>query len=388
MSTKWKYATMPAEQRLEELRGGNTELYNEELARTQDVIDSRLAVGLDVSEQKNWAEKVTQNYNLSKSQNKNRASYGYSKRTGTNSHTSALDTATAAHVAAVNSRLSAICDSFNKYVTSLRADYETRRKKAIEEYEAYEKKYEEMLLNGNVSENGGRSMSLRLKEQEMFYDYLSELEAQMNAAIANAKSALDSQISETQLWAADQLSDTLYNYDQLAFEYDKLDYQKQADDKAYSKWQQEFAAETALSEDKLALEREKEQNSVNKSEKELENDRQNALTNYYMWLYEQQYDEKYDNSRLELDREKFEYQKQKDKSARDPEKEQDDKTHSEGSKTKKEFGTDYVNYHNMVKGVMESGTKQPKSSLSAWIDSFELSENEKKKLKKDFLGIN
>ena len=110
MSTKWKYATMPAEQRLEEVRGGNTELYKEELARTQDVINSRRAVGLDVSEQESWANRVTQNYNLSKSQNKNAASHGsdYSKSTGTNTYTSAYNTATAAHVAAVNSKLAAI----------------------------------------------------------------------------------------------------------------------------------------------------------------------------------------------------------------------------------------------------------------------------------------
>ena len=66
MATKWKYATIPAAQRISMLKSGNDELYNEEIARTKDAISNRLAAGLDVSEQMKWADTVSYNHNLSK----------------------------------------------------------------------------------------------------------------------------------------------------------------------------------------------------------------------------------------------------------------------------------------------------------------------------------
>lgn len=64
MSTKWKYASLPASERLDMVRSGNKDVYESEIARSLDVINSRKALGLDISEQKNWIDSVGYNYNL------------------------------------------------------------------------------------------------------------------------------------------------------------------------------------------------------------------------------------------------------------------------------------------------------------------------------------
>ena len=69
MSTKWKYASLPADMRLERLRSGDEALYKEEIARTKDAISKRLSEGVDASEQMKWADTVSYNYNLSKAEN-------------------------------------------------------------------------------------------------------------------------------------------------------------------------------------------------------------------------------------------------------------------------------------------------------------------------------
>ena len=65
MATKWKYADLDAENRLEMLRNGNKELFLEETARTKEITDARRALGLDTSEQEKWMDTVGRNYNQS-----------------------------------------------------------------------------------------------------------------------------------------------------------------------------------------------------------------------------------------------------------------------------------------------------------------------------------
>ena len=65
MATKWKYADIDAENRLEMLRNGNKELFLEETARTKEITDARRALGLDTSEQEKWMDTVGRNYNQS-----------------------------------------------------------------------------------------------------------------------------------------------------------------------------------------------------------------------------------------------------------------------------------------------------------------------------------
>ncbi len=64
MANKWKYSTLPASERLGMVRGGNKDVYDNEIARSMDVIKQKKALGLDVSDQKDWIDKVSYNYNL------------------------------------------------------------------------------------------------------------------------------------------------------------------------------------------------------------------------------------------------------------------------------------------------------------------------------------
>ncbi len=65
MASKWKYASLPASERLNKIRGGDKEVYESEIARSADIINSRKELGLDTSEQRDWIDRVSYTYNLS-----------------------------------------------------------------------------------------------------------------------------------------------------------------------------------------------------------------------------------------------------------------------------------------------------------------------------------
>lgn len=65
MSTsKWKYALLPADERIKLVRSGNADVYNSEMARTRSVIKERESLGLDTKSQVDWANRLGYNYNL------------------------------------------------------------------------------------------------------------------------------------------------------------------------------------------------------------------------------------------------------------------------------------------------------------------------------------
>lgn len=61
MASNWKYATLPAEKRLEMIKDGNQEVFNEEKARALSAIRSRQELGLPVEDQIAWADSVGYN---------------------------------------------------------------------------------------------------------------------------------------------------------------------------------------------------------------------------------------------------------------------------------------------------------------------------------------
>ena len=65
MATKWKYANLDAQHRLDLLKEGNKELFDEEVARTKEITRARRELGLDTTEQENWMDTVGYNYSLS-----------------------------------------------------------------------------------------------------------------------------------------------------------------------------------------------------------------------------------------------------------------------------------------------------------------------------------
>ena len=64
MASKWKYASLTADERLARVRGGDKDVYDAEIDRSLDVIGSRKELGLDVSEQKAWIDALSRQYNL------------------------------------------------------------------------------------------------------------------------------------------------------------------------------------------------------------------------------------------------------------------------------------------------------------------------------------
>lgn len=64
MSNKWKYSTLPAYERIGMIRSGNKDVYDNEIARSKDVIKQRKELGLDISDQKDWIDEVSYNYQL------------------------------------------------------------------------------------------------------------------------------------------------------------------------------------------------------------------------------------------------------------------------------------------------------------------------------------
>lgn len=65
MATKWKYASLSADERIERIRNGDKDVYTSEMARSADVVKARNELGLDTSEQKAWIDQISYNYNLS-----------------------------------------------------------------------------------------------------------------------------------------------------------------------------------------------------------------------------------------------------------------------------------------------------------------------------------
>ena len=64
MASKWKYADLPASERLDMIRNGNKDVYDNEVARSLDKIKTNQANGLSTDDQKAWLDTLSYNYNL------------------------------------------------------------------------------------------------------------------------------------------------------------------------------------------------------------------------------------------------------------------------------------------------------------------------------------
>lgn len=439
MQTKWKYATIPADQRIAMLGEGNEELYKEEMARTEDVIKMRLDLGLDVDEQMKWADTVSYNYNLGKAKQigispENVHSDGYAERyfgtltgstyTPKNTQTkktsaesaslsgdiaghdanSLYKSVTDAYVDGINQRAKVLQGSYKDYIGSIRSDYAQKKKAAIKAYEDYEKAYNEALLNSGRSASGGKSLTEKLMKQDMLNDYLAELEAQKNSALGEAKNSLMSQLYQLSSTMMSQASDDYYRYLGLLQDEKASEYAKQKDATDYGKWLAEFgfqldraAADDKKDADALALERDSETNDLYLQLLALADKKSDRETEYEKWLKEFEADNSYrrdqlaadtyyNNARLALDRDKFEYETSPEEASTEGE------TETEGADgtppgDHREFGTAYVKHLNVARKAANSVRKSPDGrgyqkmftddELIAWIYTFELSDNEK-----------
>ncbi|MBR5307195.1 MAG: hypothetical protein IKU43_00360 [Clostridia bacterium] len=62
MASKWKYADMDYRQRLGLIEKGNKDVFDEEIARTKEIVKARRELGLDTAAQEKWIDEVGYNY--------------------------------------------------------------------------------------------------------------------------------------------------------------------------------------------------------------------------------------------------------------------------------------------------------------------------------------
>ncbi len=433
MATKWKYATIPAEQRLSMLKDGNDELYNEEIARTQDAISNRLAAGLDVSEQMKWADTVSYNHNLSKAKSmgideSKVAKDGYAdklfgnitesvgtKKVSTVSSPKALfdkkyyedydtmdrdDVAKSvadSYIRGINERASLLSSGYNKYIKDIEQEYNNKIRDAYKAYEKNEKLYEEQRLNLGYSDRGGRTLTEKAKTREALYDYVNQLESEKNDRKKEAKDSLKSSLYELSGTAMQALSDEYYRYNSLLDDEEMAEYEKLRDSVEDSKWWQEFSLRRTESENdekarqaEYALSKEKEENDTLLALKELAFKKSESAADYEKWLKEFEAQTSYNNAKLsadiaaereknDLDREKFEYEKSKK-----------DSDSAENGKEAEKYGDYYKTclsaaqrMAQMVRYDESEKRYVPKYSsleLFAWIKQFNLTDAEKRRI--------
>jgi hypothetical protein len=147
----WQYAFLPAEERLDRIKNGDSDVYEKELARSMNVISEREALGIDTSEQKDWVEKLNNSYNA---YNAGRMGIEPSK---------------------VNAKAAKVAYGKAKTVSTY-GNLKAKAEALLDEY--YEKAYserkkitsaKEYLVNNGISENsadGRRYLALKEKEIE------------------------------------------------------------------------------------------------------------------------------------------------------------------------------------------------------------------------------
>ncbi|MBE6622891.1 MAG: hypothetical protein E7621_01675 [Ruminococcaceae bacterium] len=412
MSTKYKYATVPADERLKMLAGGNEELYKEEIARTQDAISARLANGLDVSEQMKWADTVSYNYNLGKAaamgiDSSNVSKDGYAQRlfgnmtesVGKNVSTisepkkitsetpyykdpysrsseSLQQTIIDSYVRAINQRGSVLQKQANDYIKSVNEDYEKQIAEVKKAYEKKNKYLDEALLNEGVSKGGGRVLSEELRMEDEYRDLLKSLQAERDKMIADIRSSLMQDLNTLSSEMMMQASDEYYRYNSLLADEKNAQYQKQRDSVEDEKWWADYYQGKSNDEYEKSV-----------TERELEmRQKQNDL-DYEKWTKEFEQEVKNSERDDALAREKFQYSVMQDKKNAD----------NTNSENQAKYGDEYKACLELVreaqKSVVEhkSGDyyepKYSKEQLLKIINSFDLTEEEKRSIRYE-LGLN
>lgn len=419
MSTKWKYATIPAEERLKMLKSGNEALYKEEIARTKDAISTRLANGVDVSEQMKWADTVSYNYNLGKAQAmgidpSNVAKEGYagrlfgdmtesvgkntstvtepkevtqkkpyykepSGRSSESLHQSIVDS----YVRAINDRGYFLQNQANEYIKSVNEDYLKQIEEVKKAYEKKNKHLDEALLNEGVSQGGGRVLSEELRAEDEYRDLLKNLQAERDKLIANIRNSLKEDLNSLSADMMAKASDEYYRYNALLAEEKNAEYEKERDAKADEKWLAEFNHQKE--QDKLSYDEKVKNAEYQRSvtERELQMQQEKMDSDYEKWLKEFEEDKKNNDRDYALDREKFEYSKDTSES-----KDKDEAGTTPSNRVK--YGEEYeycLEYARKAKYSVvkdESGDdylpKYTNKQLFALVYAFDLTDEEKKSI--------
>ncbi len=200
MSSKWKYANLDAETRLEMLRSGNKEVFDEEVERTKSVTNARKELGLDTTAQENWMDTVGYNYNLSaaKAQGEpadNVSKTGYaklylrdpnSKNNGEMSKVKAYKTTSGLGDAPISAATYKIKSAGEKAQAVIKEKYAALKEAAKNEmYDKYPY-LNEAIVNSGASLEGGKAAKIRADVQaeldKIYGDYDKAMELELQAS--------------------------------------------------------------------------------------------------------------------------------------------------------------------------------------------------------------
>lgn len=171
MANKWKYSTLPASERLGMVRSGNKDVYDNEIARSLDVIKQKKELGLDVSDQKDWIDNVSYNYNLYNAESSGVAAAsdvmktGYADRLLGEATPKSTKKEKRQRIVNVNTGLNEKMKEANRYLE----EYYDKVQKAEKGREAVR----EWLINNGIDENSADGKK-RLDDFEMELKSLSE----------------------------------------------------------------------------------------------------------------------------------------------------------------------------------------------------------------------
>lgn len=414
MATKWKYATIPASQRLSMLKDGNDELYKEEIARTKDAISNRLAAGLDVSEQMKWADTVSYNHNLSKAKaagvdESSVAKDGYADRlfgdmtesvgkdkVSTVSAPKAIydkkyyedyetmnrdDLAKSvadSYIGGINRRANLLSAEHKEYIKDIDKEYDKKIRDAKKAYEENEKLYEEQRINSGYSEKGARALTEKAKAREELYDYVNQMRKEKNELKQKANDSLKETLYDMSENAMKAISDEYYRYNSLLSDEENAEYEKLRNAAEDDKWWNEFL-----------FQKTKEENDMLLAQKELAFKESSSAQEYEQWLKEFEAETEYNNAKLRADiasdnaktalnREKFEYEKAQNGSAVETPSpnEQYGEYYKNCLATAQRMAA-FVEYDNAAQRYVP---RYSAAELRDWIKGLDLSENEKRRI--------
>lgn len=300
--SKWKYASLPANERLQLVRQGNEDVYKSEMARTSEIIKAREQAGLDTEAQVKWANQLGYQYNLN-----NAEKMGISaERVDKSGYGEALTSAGRASQSskAVKEsepkKRSAFFD-FNALQYSRMKSRENEIRKAYAKYkDIAAKSFErsagilrEALVNQGAGANGGKMISEELGLREALAGVLAEYDSEMENALAQNRSQYENIIADYRKGMLDIANSNAYKAQELANETASLELKKQAQEDAEEKWRAslEFDREkesndVAKWQASLAFDIGKEQADNQNRRAELESDSKAEATRHAEWLAE------------------------------------------------------------------------------------------------------
>lgn len=200
MSSKWKYASLDADTRLEMLRSGNKDVFDEEVERTKSVTNARRELGLDTTEQENWMDTVGYNYSLyngaAQGESKDNISKsGYAKiylksekdkENEPMSKVKEYKTTSGLKSTPISDAIYKIKSAGEQAKKAIREKYATMKEQAREDFYKKYPYLNEAILNSGASLEGGKAAKIRAdldaELAEIYTEYDKAMEKELSAS--------------------------------------------------------------------------------------------------------------------------------------------------------------------------------------------------------------